>query len=518
MDAPALSHAGSDFFSNPASRELLEKQILPSYIPGCRWFGGKARTPRNYQVEEMLPLGPANARLLLVRIEYAQGPSEVYQVPLQTIGGSSESAIVRFGDDFILRDALLDPDFRTALLALFHSGGQIVGSRGTLRGEAGHALPSDQRLSSKLLSLEQSNSSVNYGDQLFVKLFRKLEDGLDPDVEIIRFLSDGQKFTHVPPYGGALSYEQEGREAQILAVALGLVQNDGDAWTQTLAAVGQYLALVRDLSELPLEVAMPALLAEGDTPAALQELAGPFVDRVRQLGQRTAETHLALARSTDDPAFAPEPFTGEDQRCLSEAVADSAERMFELLRARSGDDPLLADLLRAEAQILALADRIATHEVQTFKIRTHGDYHLGQVLSTGDDFILLDFEGEPQRSLTERKLKRSPLRDVAGMLRSFHYAAHSGLNEFPAHRELLTPWAELWSELMSRTFLRAWIETAAGAVFLPPKLEDVGLLLHAFLIEKAIYEVGYELNNRPTWLHIPVRGILQILRPAAVAA
>jgi maltose alpha-D-glucosyltransferase/alpha-amylase len=233
---------------------------------------------------------------------------------------------------------------------------------------------------------------------------------------------------------------------------------------------------------------------------------------VRRLAERTAETHLALATEPGDPAFAPEPFTGADQRELSDAVADSAERMFQLLRQRGTDDPLIAELLAAETRIVALADRIATHEVHTSKIRTHGDYHLGQVLSTGDDFILLDFEGEPQRSLAERKRKRSPLRDVAGMLRSFHYAAHSGLNEFAAHREALTPWAELWAGLMSRTFLRTWLEACAGAVFLPPKLEDVSLLLHAFLLEKAIYEVGYELNNRPDWLGIPVRGILQIVR------
>jgi trehalose synthase-fused probable maltokinase len=360
--------------------------------------------------------------------------------------------------------------------------------------------------------VEQSNSSLNFGERVFVKLFRKLEEGLNPDVEITRFLSEKRGFAQVPPYAGAIAYERPRREPQILALALGLVKNDGDAWTQALAAVGQFLALVRDLKELPESAPLSDLLSDVDDSEALRKLAGAFVDRAWRLGQRTAETHLALASAPEDPAFAPEPLTGADQRTLSEAVRASAEKMFLHLRGRAAEEPLIAELVHAEARIVALADRIGAQEVRTAKIRTHGDYHLGQVLVTGDDFILLDFEGEPQRSLAERKEKRSPLRDVAGMLRSFHYAAHSGLNEFPAHREVLTPWAEAWSALMCRTFLRSWLETAAGAVFLPSKIEEVGLLLHAYLLEKAIYEVGYELNNRPTWLHIPVRGILQIVR------
>jgi trehalose synthase-fused probable maltokinase len=510
----SLSTAGAGFFERPESRALLEREILPAYIPRCRWFGGKAREAQSFTVEEMLPLGPAEARLALVQVDYAEGPAETYQLPLQIApAASSENAIVAFKDETILRDALHDETFRAALLALITKGNSEEGAHGTIRGHYGHALPpaAAQGLPSKVLAVEQSNSSLNYDDQLFVKLFRKLEDGLNPDVEITRFLSDHRGFTHVPPFAGAISYNRPGREPQILALALGLVQNEGDAWTQALAAIGQYLALVRDLEEMPQAEAPQGLLSTLDDSEALRKLAGPFTDRVARLGLRTAETHLALATEPSDPAFAPEPFTGEDQRALGQAVTDSAQKMFTLLRQRPGGDPIVAELLGAEKKVLALAARIGAREVHTAKIRTHGDYHLGQVLSTGDDFVLLDFEGEPQRSLAERKQKRSPLRDVAGMLRSFHYAAHSGLNEFAAHRDTLTPWAEAWSSLMARTFLRAWLETAAGSVFLPPDRDEVALLLHAFLLEKAIYEVGYELNNRPTWLHIPVRGILQIL-------
>jgi trehalose synthase-fused probable maltokinase len=510
----SLSTAGASFFDRPESPALLEREILPSYIPRCRWFGGKARQPKHFTIGELLPLGPADARLVLVQIDYADGLAETYQLPLQIApAASTEHPIAAFNDGTVLRDALHDEAFRAALLSLIARASSQAGAHGNLRGHFGHALPpaAAEGLPSKVLAVEQSNSSLNYDDQLFVKLFRKLEDGLNPDVEITRFLSDQCGFTHVPPFAGAISYTREGREPQILALAVGLVKNDGDAWTQALAAVGQYLALVRDLEEMPQTQAPQGLLSTLDDSEALRKLAGPFADRVARLGQRTAETHLALASEPHDPAFAPEPFTGEDQRALSQAVAESARKMFTLLRERATSDPVVSEILASEKEVLALASRIGAREVHTAKIRTHGDYHLGQVLSTGDDFILLDFEGEPQRSLAERKDKRSPLRDVAGMLRSFHYAAHSGLNEFAAHRDTLTPWAEAWSSLMARTFLRAWLETAAGAVFLPPDRDDVALLLHAFLLEKAIYEVGYELNNRPTWLHIPLRGILQIL-------
>ncbi len=514
MAVISLPSPGADFFADPDAPALLAEKILPAYIPGCRWFGGKARQPQRFAIEEILAmkLKPAAARLVLVRVEYASGPAETYLLPVQIVEEGGAGEIARFSDGFALRDALHDEGFRAALMKLIAEGGELPGAHGRLRGVPGRAMPGAAgELASKVLQVEQSNSSLVYGDRIFVKLFRKLEEGMNPDVEITRYLSEARGFEHVPPFAGMLEYARPGREPQVLALALGLIANEGDAWTQTLAAVGQYLALARDLGELSPGLESPALFGEGEDSERLRELAGPFVTRVRQLGVRTAETHLALAAETEDPAFAPEPITAEDQRELSAAVRASAERMFELLRQRGAGDPLLAELLAAEPRLLEMGERIAAHEVQAMKTRTHGDYHLGQVLSTGDDFVLIDFEGEPQRSLAERKKKRSPLRDVAGMLRSFHYAAHSGLNEFPAHRAELTPWAEAWYSLMSRTFLRAWLEVSAGASYLPAKIEEVALLLDAFLIEKAIYEVGYELNNRPDWLGIPVRGILQIV-------
>jgi maltose alpha-D-glucosyltransferase/alpha-amylase len=297
-----------------------------------------------------------------------------------------------------------------------------------------------------------------------------------------------------------------------------LVPHRSDAWTLALDEMRGFLGRAqasgaRESGSAPAS----GLFDEGDETESFRELAGSFITRVRQLGLRTGQVHLALAADAHDSAFAPEPFTNTDQHALAASVRELTGNLFAILRKRdagsSADDPA-APLLGREPEIESLAARIADREVTTAKIRTHGDYHLGQVLDTGNDFVIIDFEGEPQRSLAERKQKRSPLRDVAGMLRSFHYAAHSALNELGAERAQLGPLAERWSQLMGRTFFRSWIETCAGAPFLPASIDDVRILLDAFLLEKAIYEVLYELNNRPTWVAIPVRGIQQILDAA----
>jgi trehalose synthase-fused probable maltokinase len=193
--------------------------------------------------------------------------------------------------------------------------------------------------------------------------------------------------------------------------------------------------------------------------------------------------------------------------------------MLGLLRQQKAEaevQELIGTLLEQEAEIERLADEIAARSIDAAKTRTHGDYHLGQVLNTGDDFIIIDFEGEPRRSLPERQAKRSPLRDVAGMLRSFHYAAHSGLDRVdPLDRHEFEPWGELWAAAASRIFTDVWLQTCLGAPFLPPERADIDHLLNAFILEKAIYEVVYELNHRPLWVPIPLRGVLSIVRPEA---
>jgi len=252
----------------------------------------------------------------------------------------------------------------------------------------------------------------------------------------------------------------------------------------------------------------------------LEELIGGiYPQKARLLGQRTGELHLALASDSDDRAFAPEPFNALSQRSVYQNMRASLRRAFALLQKKL---PELPEAFRAEAQevlaaeqkILAQEQRILDHSSAATKIRIHGDYHLGQALYTGKDFVILDFEGEPARPLSERKLKRSALRDVAGMMRSFQYGAYSALWQ-PAMRPedipFLERWADLWYRQMSSVFLQSYLRTTRGASFVPSRETDLQVLLEAYLLDKAVYEVGYELNNRPSWVVIPIRGIKHIL-------
>ena len=501
--------AGPHIFAPGEIRALLEREVLPGYIARCRWFGGKAREPRGFKVRKAVAVSaaPDAARLVLVEIEYASGAADTYLLPLQTatgtraevLAGETPNAIVaRFREGGVLFDAVHDADFRAALFALIATGGVVRSEGGEIAGVAGGGL-AESAPESRVLAVEQSNSSIIYGERVFLKLYRRLEEGVNPDAEILRFLG-ARNFPHVPPFCGALEFRRTGREPQVLALATGMVANDGDAWSFTLRELTRQLECVRS----------------GDTRGAKQ-IEAAYLARAAQLGQRTGALHLALAAEGDDADFAPEPLTAKDFAELAETVGVTADQVLTgLAGRRDALDPatrdLASELLAAVPALRARLAALATQPVAAAKTRTHGDYHLGQVLNTGADFVIIDFEGEPAKPLAERRRKRSPLRDVAGMLRSFHYAAHSALGSFPEPRAALEPHAERWHERARAAFLSAWIETAAGASLVPVTRAEFARLLDAFLLEKALYEVGYELNNRPAWLGIPLRGAVQILR------
>jgi maltose alpha-D-glucosyltransferase/alpha-amylase len=292
------------------------------------------------------------------------------------------------------------------------------------------------------------------------------------------------------------------------------VTSEGDAWTMTLDSVSRFYERV---------LARKAdLQSDGAAPGALvdQLIGGVYPERAKLLGQRTAELHLALASEQEDKRFAPEPFNAMAQRSVFQNMRAMLRRSWELLGKKLPNLPAnfreeAEEIFAAEKQILAQQQRILDRISGAAKIRIHGDYHLGQVLYTGKDFIILDFEGEPARPLSERKLKRSALRDVAGMMRSFQYAAYSALWQPSMRTEdipFLERWADVWYRQMSSVFLQSYLATAAGAPFIPKDEHDLQVMLEAYLLDKAIYEVGYELNNRPDWVVIPIRGIKHILQ------
>ena len=258
-------------------------------------------------------------------------------------------------------------------------------------------------------------------------------------------------------------------------------------------------------------------LAHDGVPQLATESFGAYLDLARLMGRRTAELHAALGSEKDDPRFAPEPFTALYQRSLYQSMRTLTQGVFRTLRSKVRDIPQAVQVLDLQGTIEERFRRVLQPKLEALRIRCHGDYHLGQVLYTGRDFVIIDFEGEPARPLSERRIKRSPLTDVAGMIRSFHYAAYTALmaqtgGAIPVDNPaLLEPWALFWYWWVSAAFLQSYLEVAGAAAFLPPSREDLQTLLDLFLLEKALYELGYEVNNRPQWVRIPIEGVVQLL-------
>jgi trehalose synthase-fused probable maltokinase len=488
-------------FNSDAGQRVLETDILPRYIERSRWFGGKARQPQSFSVAAVIPIGAA--WIVLVEVSYPDGAHETYLAPLTfaeaTNGEIPAHAIAAEIGGRLLVDAVYNAAFRSDLLEIILRSRNLRFAHGFLRGSAGRAaagLPVDT--TSQVLAVEQSNTSIIYGDRLFLKLYRKLESGMNPDAEITRYLSEEKQFPHVPPFGGAIALYEESAEPRAVALALGLVANRGDAWKSTLSELSAFQVRVRE-----------------SRSRDIRTLAGDYLERARLLGVRTGELHRALAGPLGDERFGMEPLTARDVGELSHSIETSMRTASTLLRSAHSPSSEVAaaieSLIAADRPIIDFAARLAGVRVDAMKIRTHGDYHLGQVLDTGDDFVIIDFEGEPLRSLAWRTQKRSPLRDVAGMLRSFEYAAYSALQKGAGDRDVAETWPRRWAECVENEFLSGWRDAVRGTQLNPGNPDDAAMLLQGFLIEKALYEVVYELNNRPDWVGIPIAGILALI-------
>jgi trehalose synthase-fused probable maltokinase len=511
-------------------------------IVARRWFGAKARTIRGVKIVEAIAITP-DTRLLLLEIEFTTGPSEVYQVPLGYVASDRAEQVVAANADqawarvriagsreaALLIDPLIDADFCRSLLAIVGSQAPLPGLRGeisTWRSAAFHTLADqpEQHLSPSLIDAEQSNSSVAFGEHLILKLYRRLESGSNPDVEIAAYLTE-RGFAHTAALAGTIEYRRANELPWTLAALLAFVPNQGDAWRHMLARMEEFLARSIPLQDEPGQQAeLPGdrlqQAARRPIPPLAWQLLGRSLNDAELLGTRTAEMHLALAVETDNPDFAPEPFSKVDQsQWCSDASALSVET-FALLRKQLPG--LNAAVGEVAARVLALEParneqlrRIATEPIHAAKIRCHGDYHLGQVLVAGDDFVIIDFEGEPSRPLAQRRQKLLALRDLAGMIRSFHYAACSGAASAIAQSlgdgDRIQRLAQDWYQWMSAGFLGAYLRAAKGAVFLPASDGELDRLLEACLLEKAVYELRYELNNRPDWVYLPLGALVDLL-------
>ena len=524
------------------AKERLENVLL-GYVRNRRWFAGKARRLKSAEISDLIPVPGAvgGAYLAAVVISYAEGDPDTYQLPLAYASPAEAPHIIErwphsaiawlrvFGEEGrgLLYDALGPPAFAEAVLGAIARRRRATGGKGVLVGSTTRAFArlrgaETVRLEAALSVAEQSNNSVVFGERLILKVFRRLEEGVNPELEVGRFLTEKTNFTQVAPLAGTLEYRREDAEPVSLAVLQGYVPNQGDAWQFTLNTLSHFLHGPELYETEPPAMPSNVLRASaGELPEVAARTIGAYLDSARLLGRRTAELHSALASDPDDPAFAPERISQQDQRSIYQSMSGLSLRSTDMLRSQLNKLP--QDAREEARKVLELEPRIATilrsflsRRLTTTRIRVHGDYHLGQVLYTGHDFVIIDFEGEPTRTLYERRLKRLALRDVAGMLRSFDYAAHVALQSDQIDataRPRLVGWGDFWSTCVSAAFLKSYLATAGKASFVPQTPDDLDLQLTTMLLEKALYELRYEMNVRPDWVHIPLRGILEVVTP-----
>jgi maltose alpha-D-glucosyltransferase/alpha-amylase len=495
------------------------------------------------EVAESVPVREG-AALAFVRVEYTEGEAETYVMTLalgpraqveELHAHSPHSLLARVqGADGAIAGALYDPlwerVFCEALLG-FMVRKPPRGAAGQLVGWSDREIrrPRDPQtgLSAALTVVDQSNTSVLFGTRFILRLLRILEPGIHPDLEMSQFLTE-RKFTHTPQLRGVLEYRRRRGAPVTVALLHGFVAHESDAWQFTVEELGRYFERV--LSGAPGATTAPprvagsiAELAQKPIPTQAQELIGSYLQSASLMGQRTAELHLALVSRPGEPAFAPEPFTELYQRSIVQSMRNLARQTLQRLRRRMRSLPedARADaqrLLHLEAEVIKKARVTLTGRFTGVRTRYHGMLHLGQVLYTGKDFVILMSEGESVRSAADRRVKRSPLRDVASMLRSLHYAsAHefaTGGTTSSVRREdlpALEPWARFWRTWVSVAYLQGYLAAAGTARFVPKTNEELRAGLDAYVLEKALYELGFELDSRPALARIPILGVLELL-------
>ncbi len=538
-------------------KDRMESEILPQYLRSNRWFGGKGRIIEQIRIREVIsfkedPASGNSQLIVLIDVYYTEGLPESYLLPLtystvdiseQLKEAARNSIVARVSIEKntpgVLYDAVYDKSFRLNLLEFLAKGKAATGSQSELTGARITDDLSADKLPEKstVVGFDQSNTSVIYDDKFILKFLRRVEEGPNPEVEIEAALLKN-KFESIPRLVGTVAYRAPGAEQATVAILEQYIRNEGDAWN---LFHGQFERFLDDtlssgkLPESPLN--LPILsIAESDLPEdILEELGLPFDDWVRLLGKRTGEFHLSLIKEEEDPNFKPEPFGYLEQVAVAQSMTSYSNRIFQQCRnmvtAMQPDIKKELDLILSHQQDISKRfGELKRVKLDCMRSRIHGDYHLGQVLFTGKDFVLIDFEGEPARSLTDRRLKRSPMKDVAGMIRSFHYAAlsvvlknnNSKIRENP---ELALRAATIWYKAVSALFLGSYIATVKGSPILPTDKIAISVLLDAYLLEKVIYELGYELNNRPDWISIPIKGLedllgieMQLAAPATTSA
>ena len=449
----------------------LGEEELTAFVESRRWFGSKAQDVAGVRVLDsaVLRTQPPLLVAALAEVRFGAGTHELYQLLLgvRPDGDEPDAEVVSEVDGAVVYEGLSDPALARELVHLMRGETTVQAGEGTIefRSVDAGAFPGEIP-APRPVGVEQSNSSVVYGDDLILKAYRRVEPGINPELELLRFLTD-ISFPHIAPLVGWYAYS-----GPLIDATLGVLQD--------------FLPDSRDGWEL-----------------ALEEIASDpdgFLTRLRRLGEVTGELHSALASDSSDADFAPEEPSAEALALLTATVDEEIEQVFLDLPETDALEPILGRGEEVRERLRLISHAGAVGRV----VRTHGDYHLGQVLWTGEDWVVLDFEGEPARPLAERRNKRSPLRDVAGMLRSFAYVASA------AELTQGTAVPDDWEERARAEFLEGYWDLVDRTI-VPHGEDGRAKLLTVFELEKAVYELRYELNNRPDWVGIPVAGIVRLL-------
>jgi maltokinase len=493
----------------------LEENVFYEYMRKCRWFAGKARMIKFLKVQQLLtmPIDDSVAYLVILHIGYTYGDEEKYAVPVSflpddydLIGQLNPKAfihkIVVDGKPGWLIDAIYDFRFQTELFKNIWDNASTKQERGALNYHHGKGLAvtdEDMGYLCVIPDLEQSNSSLIFGNKYFFKLYRKLFREINPEVEMLQFLTETGGFKNIPAYCGSLVYERPGIPPVTLGLMMQKVASKSDSWVATGDDLNDFLFFFVDKHF---------------------SIHDQVFEKVELLGKRTAEMHLALLSEKEDEAFKPERYNADYVKWLQESLAKLLSKRITLLsenysRLDKNAKDLADDFIKSENIIKNFFEKIASNDLKSLRIRIHGDYHLGQVLFTGTDYLVIDFEGEPESSIADRKIKHSPLKDVAGMVRSFHYAVCAKLYFSEETRGIdplrLQKAADRWYKLITDAYIDAYMHTMGDISAIFGNRTELNFLLQLHLLEKAVYELGYELNGRPDWIRIPLKGIQQVL-------
>ena len=506
--------------------ERLTRTILPNYLPTRRWFAAKGERIDKVEIaEHVIWKGKEEWLLARVEVKLPNGEAQTYSLPLslawekdgddqlRTLLADTLARVRVHARMGVLYDAFADERFCRALVESMQRHTEIPVNGGRLRFSATAAFAELAGLDPTALPVrrspvESSNTTIFLGDQLFLKGYRRLQQGISPELEMGRFLTEVSPFANIVPLAGALEYQSADGTIATLALLQGFVANQGDAWNYTLGTLRRFL---EDCLLQP-----EAMKDQCDC----DEANAVFLLMMQTLGRRTGELHRALATETGDPAFDPEPISAADVSAWNEQVCAEAVQTLDKLDRQQGSLPdvlrdLAQRLLASRNTVLERIHALQPVDLYALKTRYHGDYHLGQVLVKENDFVIIDFEGEPARTLEERRGKHSPSKDVAGMLRSFNYAAFAVLSDITADRPndiaLLGPFVRDWERKTINAFMSGYEEAVAGCAVYPEEPTYAQALIDLFVLEKAFYELRYELDNRPTWVSVPLGGLCELL-------